>query len=79
MTLKSGEIISGLFRREEGDLLVFADPTAKEVTVTKRAIQERQESETALMPEVFAETVPPDDFYHLLGFLLSKSAKPNPQ
>jgi putative heme-binding domain-containing protein len=78
VTLKSGEIISGLFRREEGDLLVFADPTGKEITVQKSAIQERQESNTSLMPEVFGDLLPPGDFHHLLAFLLSKSAKPNP-
>jgi putative heme-binding domain-containing protein len=73
VTLKSGEILSGLFRREEGDLLVFADPTGKEVTVPKSSIQERRESETSLMPEIFGDSLPPADFYNLLTFLLSKS------
>lgn len=79
VTLKSGEIISGLFRREEGDLLVFADATGEEITVPKRAVQERSEAETSLMPEIFADALTPAEFHHLLAFLLSQNQSAPPR
>jgi putative heme-binding domain-containing protein len=72
LTLKNGEVLTGLFRREEGDVLVFADATGKEFTALKRDIGERRESDTSLMPEVFGDALPPRDFFDLLGFLLSQ-------
>jgi hypothetical protein len=71
--------LSGLFRREEGDVLVFADATGKEFTATKSQIQERRESETSLMPEVFGDVLPAADFVDLLAFLLSQKPAPPPK
>ena len=60
-------MISGLFRREEGDLLVFADPTGKEITIPKKSVRERTESETSLMPEIFADTLDRIEFLRPTG------------
>ncbi len=73
VTLKSGPTITGLFRREEGALLIFVDASGKELTVEKADIAQRTESETSLMPEAFADLIPPADFQHLLAFLLAQS------
>ena len=75
VTLKNGTAITGLFRREEGALLVFVDAAGKELTVEKSEITQRTESETSLMPEIFADLLPPADFQNLLAFLLSQSTK----
>jgi len=74
LVLKDGEVTSGLFRREEGELVVLADVTGKEITVPKKDIAERRESETSLMPENFGELMTPVEFADLMAFLLSKNA-----
>ncbi|MHB8520538.1 MAG: PVC-type heme-binding CxxCH protein [Limisphaerales bacterium] len=75
ITLKNGDVISGLARREEGELLVLADSTGKEITVPKKDIQERTVSETSLMPDNFSEIISPEDFNHLLAFLLAHGTR----
>jgi putative heme-binding domain-containing protein len=75
LTLEGGDIASGLFRREEGELVILADATGKENAVPKKNIVERHESETSLMPENFGDLLPPDEFNSLMAFLLSKSAQ----
>jgi putative heme-binding domain-containing protein len=74
LTLKNGDVISGLPRREEGEVLVLADSTGKEISLAKKDVQERRESETSLMPENFGEILAPEDFNHLMAYLLSKAS-----
>jgi putative heme-binding domain-containing protein len=76
VTLKNGDVVTGLFRREEGDILVFADATGKEFTALKQEVSERRESDTSLMPEFFGDALPSADFADLLAFLLSQHATP---
>ncbi len=74
VTLKDGGVISGLFRREDGATLVFADMTGKEMTVPAANVKERTESETSLMPPAFGEAIPEKDFADLIAYLLSQKA-----
>jgi len=74
LVLKDGDVVSGLLRREETEMVVLADATGKEVSVPKKQIQERRQSETSLMPENFGELIQPDDFNNLMGYLLSKGS-----
>jgi putative heme-binding domain-containing protein len=74
LVLKDGEVTSGLFRREEGELVVLAESTGKEITVAKKDIAERRESETSLMPENFGELMTATEFADLMSFLLSNRA-----
>jgi len=74
ITLKNGDVISGLPRREEGEVLALADSTGKEISIAKTDIQERRESETSLMPENFGEILSPEDFNHLMAYLLSEAS-----
>ncbi len=76
ITLKDGDVVSGLVRREEGELLVLADGTGKEFTTPKAQIVERRESDVSLMPENFGELLAPSDFNHLMAYLLSVTATP---
>jgi putative heme-binding domain-containing protein len=71
--LKDGDVQSGLFRRDEGEMVVVADSTGKEFSLPKSSIKERRESETSLMPDNFADVLTAEDFNHLLGFLLAKN------
>jgi putative heme-binding domain-containing protein len=72
LTLKDGEAVNGLFRREEGELLVLANATGQEFTVPKKDVKERAESQLSLMPDNFGEVLSEPDFNHLLTFLLGK-------
>lgn len=72
IALKDGDVVSGLPRREEGELLILADSLGKEVNVRKSEIESRRESESSLMPQNFGDLIPPDDFRKLIAFLLSK-------
>ena len=76
LVLKDGEVTSGLFRREEGELVVLAESTGKEINVTKKDIAERRQSEISLMPENFGELLSAEDFNHLMAYLLSRKAQP---
>jgi len=72
ITLNDGDVVSGLPRREEGQVLILADSTGKETSILKSNIKSRWESETSLMPENFGDIIKPDDFQKLIAFLLSK-------
>jgi putative heme-binding domain-containing protein len=78
VVLKDGDVLSGLFRREEGELLILADSTGKEVSIPKKDIQSRRESETSLMPANFGDIIPEHDFQNLMSFLLSRGV-PGPR
>jgi putative heme-binding domain-containing protein len=70
--LDDGRVVSGLFRREEGESLVVADNRGKEITVLKQSIAEKQESKTSLMPEGLASALPAADFHDIVAYLLSQ-------
>ena len=72
LILTDGRLVTGLQRREEGELLVFADTTGNEVSVRKSEIQKRIESPSSLMPANFAEILNPQEFNNLMAYLLSK-------
>jgi hypothetical protein len=63
-------------RREEGELLVLADNLGKEFTVAKNVVEEQQKTALSLMPANVPEIVPAEEFHDLVGYLLSKRAKP---
>ena len=72
VTLKNGDVIAGLQRREEGATVVFVDATGKEIPIAKSDIEKRTESTLSLMPDNFSDAIPLQDFNNLLTFLLSK-------
>ena len=72
ITLKNGNVVAGLPRREEGAQLVLADAAAQETRVALADIAERKETETSLMPPTFGEIIPPAELNDLLAFLLGK-------
>lgn len=74
IALDDGRVMSGLFRREEGAELVFADQTGKDFSLAKDAIETRKETSLSLMPEGFGESLSTQEFNDLLEFLISRSA-----
>lgn len=75
ITLKNGKVLSGLFRREEGAVLVFANPGGEEFSVLKADIKERVASKYTLMPDQFRNTITKKDFDALMKFLLATKEK----
>ncbi len=71
ISLKNGKTVSGLYRREEGQLLVLANQTGQEFTLPQQDIKERVASKYTLMPDHFNSTIPKEDFDALLVYLLS--------
>ncbi|MBD3675199.1 MAG: HEAT repeat domain-containing protein [Planctomycetaceae bacterium] len=75
-----GKVITGLFRREEGDQWILADNKGKEFSVAAEAIEDSTKSPLSLMPENIARDLPPEDFFALMKYLLEQTAAPpNPQ
>jgi putative heme-binding domain-containing protein len=74
LVLKDGDVVSGVFRREEGGLVILADSTGKEISVPKAEIESTRESESSIMPSNFGDVIPEKDFQDMLAFLLSKTA-----
>jgi putative heme-binding domain-containing protein len=71
ITLKDGKVMSGLFRREEGEVIVLADVSGKEFSVPKNDIAEQKASKYTLMPDHFGDVLSQEEFSSLLQYLLS--------
>jgi hypothetical protein len=69
--LKDGKVLSGLYRREEGQVLVFANVGGEEFSIAKNEIAEKQASKYTLMPDHFGEILEQENFNSLLSYLLS--------
>jgi putative heme-binding domain-containing protein len=74
----SGEVISGLVRREEGATLVLADNKGKEFSVPKSHIDQQAKGTLSLMPANVHEVVSESEFYDLVGYLLSQKQSKEP-
>jgi putative heme-binding domain-containing protein len=70
--LKNGKVLTGLYRREEGQVLVFANPGGEEFSVAKKDIAEKQGSKYTLMPDYFGEVLEQENFNALLTYLLAQ-------
>jgi putative heme-binding domain-containing protein len=75
LSLTSGQVVSGLLLKEEGEVYVMADSQGKEVRVPKKTVDERTVSQLSPMPANFADQVPEADFNNLMAFLLMQRAK----
>jgi putative heme-binding domain-containing protein len=69
--LRDGKQLTGLYRREEGEVIVFADVSGQEFSVAKNDIAARTPSKYTLMPDQFSTTISPDDFNALIAYLLT--------
>lgn len=64
-----GQVVSGLPRREEGEVLVLANAEGKEVRIPQSDIELRKQSPLSLMPGNFVEQIPQSELLDLLRFL----------
>jgi putative heme-binding domain-containing protein len=75
LTLKDNDVVSGLFRREEGEMLVLADATGAEVKVPKAQVKARVETTTSHMPDLFGDAIPAADFNDLVAWLMTQKGR----
>jgi putative heme-binding domain-containing protein len=76
ITTKDGKTVSGLFLREEGNIVVLADNLGKDVRIDKANIDDRNVSPLSPMPGNFAELMTEPEFNHLMAYLLGQRGKP---
>jgi putative heme-binding domain-containing protein len=72
--LADGRVVYGIIRREEGQSLVLADMSGMETTIATKDVLSRSESLASLMPDAFAQVLPPERLSDLVAFLLSQHA-----
>ena len=69
--LKDGKVLSGLYRRDEGAVMVFADAAGQEFNVVKNDIAERTASKLTLMPDNFRNTLSQTEFNAIVNYLVN--------
>ncbi|MDX1963695.1 MAG: c-type cytochrome [Pirellulales bacterium] len=74
LTLKDGQVVNGLVRRETDSAVILANQKGEEFTVEKANLDERRETDSSLMPSV-AETLPDGELADLLAYLLAQQGK----
>jgi putative heme-binding domain-containing protein len=72
ITLKDGTVRQGLFRRQEGNLLVFADMNGQEFSIPNDDVVQQTALPFTLMPDNFSTIIPEEDYYHLMHYLLEQ-------
>ena len=68
--LKSGEVRTALFRRDDAQSITYADVTGTEFVVPRHDIAEVQPSRHTLMPDQFGTVLDEKEFNGLLSYLL---------
>jgi putative heme-binding domain-containing protein len=71
-----GRALTGLFRRREGAVLVFANNEGKEFTLAEAEVDEQSKSAISLMPDNVARELTEPEFFDLMAFLLSQRNVP---
>jgi len=69
--LKDGGLKSGLYRRDEGEVKIFADLTGKEFSIARKDIAELKALKYTLMPDNFNSSISEKDFNRLINYLLT--------
>ena len=73
LRLTDGKVRTGLFRREEGEMLIFANAAGQEFSIPKSEIQEQKVSPFTLMPDHFGQIIPEEEYHALLNYLLQEN------
>lgn len=69
--LKDGKVLSGLYRRDEGAVMVFADAAGQEFNVVKNDIAGRTASKLTLMPDNFRNKLSQTEFNAIVNYLVN--------
>jgi putative heme-binding domain-containing protein len=69
--LKDGKVVAGLYRRDEGAIMIFADASGQEFSVAKSDVAERTASKFTLMPDNFRNKLSQTEFNAVINYLLN--------
>lgn len=69
--LKDGRTLTGLYRGEQGAVVVFGDLTGKEFSIPRTDIVEQKPSRYTIMPDHFGTTLTQHEFDMLLSYVLT--------
>ncbi|HNR05982.1 MAG TPA: hypothetical protein PKM27_01630 [Saprospiraceae bacterium] len=69
--LKDGKILTGLYRGEQGAVVIFGDLTGKEFSIRRADIVEQKPSRYTIMPDHFGTTLTQHEFNMLLSYVLT--------
>jgi putative heme-binding domain-containing protein len=75
LTLTDGRVVSGLFLRQDGEVLVLADQQGKEVRVDQGTVDQKTMLQLSPMPANFGQQISEPDMINLLGYLLEQRVK----
>jgi putative heme-binding domain-containing protein len=78
IVMQSGKVWNGLVAREEGAVLILIDEAGKEVSLPLAEIEERQTTRLSPMPANVGDKLTPEEYQHLLAFLMSQRIAPKP-
>lgn len=70
--LANGQIYSGVFRRQEGQLIVIADNKGEEHSFLEQEIEDQAIASMSIMPDNWDEIIPEQDLLALMSFLLEQ-------
>jgi len=71
ITLKDDKVKTGIYRRDEGAVVVFADLTGTEFSVPRKNIASQTPSKYTIMPDHFSTTLNQQEFNLLVNYLLT--------
>lgn len=77
ITTKDGQTHAGLPLRTEGETLILADTAGQEHRIPTATITDRKELRLSLMPPGLVETMPQQEFYDLIAYLLAQNPNGN--
>jgi len=69
--LKNGDVVSALFRREEGATIVVADEQGKETALLSSDVAEQRPSRFSLMPDGLGEVLGETELRDLVAYLMA--------
>ncbi|MFO0967698.1 MAG: PVC-type heme-binding CxxCH protein [Gemmataceae bacterium] len=75
VSLKGGQVYTGLAVGKEGKVLVLIDNLGKEVRIPVDEIDEQRAINVSPMPATFFEAIPERDFFDLIAYLLEQRVK----
>lgn len=73
--LEDGRVLSGLFRRHEGELTVIANTKGEELSFSTQEVEAERVSTLSIMPENWGELLPAGEFLDLLGYLMHQRTR----
>ena len=71
-----GRVLTGLFRRKDGNSLILAGRDGKEISVPEDSIDEQTKSRISIMPDNFGDTLQPQECFDILAWLASLKKQP---